>query len=213
MTAVASWHTEFPGQLAGSVYAAAGSRLAAAHVLADQGLGVHIDVMAASEGLPVGVSLVELQTISATVDRGRIGVHLIGSGDFVDAVLPKILLLHPGVVFLPWRTFTGERVAAIRSAGCGAWIALWREWDGAGAPPWFTEPDGVLVMLIEPGSADSCRVDRLSLVTACAAGCAGLPVAVDGGITEAVARRCAAAGVTQMIVGRALLTPDRREAI
>ena len=213
MTAVASWHTEFPGLLAGSVYAAVGSRLAAAQTLADEGLDVHIDVMAASEGLPAGVSLVELQTISATVDRGRIGVHLIGSGEFVDAVLPKILLLHPGVVYLPWQTFTAERVAAIRAAGCAAWIALWREWDGSGEPPWFTEPDGVLVMLIEPGTTDRCQVDRLTLVTACATGSTGLPVAVDGGITEDVARRCAAAGVTQMIVGRALLTSERREAI
>ena len=80
MTALASWHADFPGLLAGSVYAAPGSRVAAAQTLADAGLDVHVDVMAVSEGLPAGVSLAELQMISAAVDRSRIGVHLIGSG-------------------------------------------------------------------------------------------------------------------------------------
>jgi hypothetical protein len=213
MTALASWHTDFPGMLAGSVYAAPGSRLFAAQTLAEEGLDVHIDVMAASEGLPVGVSLAELQMISAAVDRHRVGVHVIGSGDFVDAVLPKILALHPGVVFLPWHTFTADRVVAVRAAGGKAWIALWREWDGVGDPQWPSVPDGVLVMLIEPGTRDTCRLDRLDLVTACTTQFSDLPVAVDGGITEEVAPLCAASGIRQMVVGRALLTSERREAI
>jgi hypothetical protein len=95
MSALAQWHEDFSGSLAGSVYAASGSRVAAAQELADAELDVHIDVMAVSEGLPAGVSLAELQMISAAVDRRRIGVHLIGSADFVDAVLPKILALRP----------------------------------------------------------------------------------------------------------------------
>ncbi|MDT5155566.1 MAG: hypothetical protein QOI01_7299 [Mycobacterium sp.] len=213
MTALASWHTDFPGMLAGSVYAAPGSRLFAAQTLVEEGLDVHIDVMAASEGLPVGVSLAELQMISAAVDRHRVGVHVIGSGDFVDAVLPKILALHPGVVFLPWRTFTADRVVAVRAAGGKAWIALWREWDGVGDPQWPSAPDGVLVMLIEPGTRDTSRLDRLDLVTACTTQFSDLPVAVDGGITEEVAPLCAASGIRQMVVGRALLTSERREAI
>jgi pentose-5-phosphate-3-epimerase len=213
MTALASWHTDFPGMLAGSVYAAPGSRLFAAQTLAEEGLDVHIDVMAASEGLPAGVSLAELQMISAAVDRHRIGVHVIGSGDFVDAVLPKILALHPGVVFLPWQTFTADRVVAVRAAGGKAWIALWREWDGVGDPQWLSVPDGVLVMLIEPGTRDTCLLDRLDLVTACTTQFSDLPVAVDGGITEEVAPLCAASGIRQMVVGRALLTSERREAI
>jgi hypothetical protein len=213
MTALASWHHDFPGLLAGSVYAATGSRVAAAQALAETGLDVHVDVMAVSEGLPAGVSLAELQMISAAVDRQRIGVHLIGSGEFVDAVLPKILALRPGVVFLPWQAFTLARAQAIRAAGGSAWIAVWREWDGLGDPPWPTDPDGVLVMLIEPGTRDRCRLDRLGVVTACTARFSKLPVAVDGGVTEEIAPLCAAAGVHQMVVGRALLTSERMEAI
>lgn len=213
MTALASWHADFPGALAGSVYAAPGPRAAAAQVLAERGLDVHVDVMAASEGLPVGVSLADLQAISVAVDRHRIGVHLIGSATFVDAVLPKVLACQPGVVFLPWHAFTDERADAVRAAGSSAWIAVWREWDGLEAPRWPANPDGVLVMLIEPGTRDRCRLDRLGLVTACTARHSELPVAVDGGVTEEIAPLCVAAGVRQMVVGRALLTRDRKEAM
>jgi pentose-5-phosphate-3-epimerase len=213
MTGLAPWHTGYPGLLAGSVYAAPGSRLSAAQTLAEAGVDVHVDVMAVSEGLPAGVSLAELQMISLAVDRHRIGVHVIGSGDFVDAVLPKILALRPGVVFLPFRTFTTERVHAIHAAGGSAWIAVWREWDGSGDPRWAADPDGVLVMLIEPGTRDHCRLDRLGLVTACTTRFSELPIAVDGGVTEEVAPLCVAAGVQQLVVGRALLTSERREAI
>ena len=45
---------------------------------------------------------------------------------------------------------------AIRAAGGAAWIAVWREWDGARRSTWPTDPDGVLVMLIEPGTRDRC---------------------------------------------------------
>jgi len=214
MTALAPWHAGFPGLLAGSVYAAPGSKLCAAQTLADTGLGVHIDVMAGCEGLPAGVSLTELQTISTAIDTHRVGVHLIGSDDFVDAVLPTVLAERPGVVFLPWQAFSPERADAIRAAGGSAWIAVWREWDGLGDPQWPSEPDGVLVMLIEPGSLDRCRLDRINLVTACTARFTDMPVGVDGGVTEDVAALCAAAGARHMVVGRALLqTSERREAI
>jgi hypothetical protein len=195
------------------VYAATDSRVAAALALTDNGLDVHVDVMAASEGLPAGVSLAELQMISNAVDRERIGVHLIGSGEFVDAVLPKILALRPRVVFLPWHAFTLARATAIRATGGSAWIAVWQEWDGLDDPPWPADPDGVLVMLIEPGTRDRCRLDRLGLVTACTTRFSEVPVAVDGGVTEEIAPLCAAAGAQQMVVGRALLTSERREAI
>ena len=213
MTALARWHEDFSGSLAGSVYAAIGSRVALAGELADAGLAVHVDVMAVSEGLPPGVSLAELQMISAVVDRQQIGVHLIGSADFVDAVLPKILALHPGVVFLPWHAFSDERANAVRASGGSAWIAVWREWDGLHDPRWPSDPDGLLVMLIEPGTRDRAHLDRLGLVTACTERFSELPVAVDGGVTEEIAPLCAAAGVSQIVVGRALLTSERKEAI
>jgi pentose-5-phosphate-3-epimerase len=108
-------------------------------------------------------------------------------------------------VFLPWTAFTERRADALRAAGSSPWIALWQEWDGVVAPPWPASPDGVLVMLIEPGTTDSCRIDRLGIVTACASENPGIPVVVDGGITEDIAPLCVTAGVESMVVGRALL--------
>jgi pentose-5-phosphate-3-epimerase len=205
---LAPWHQHFPGLLAGSVYAAEPSaRVDASRTLSAACVDVHVDVMAESEGLPAGVSLRELSDIAGAVHRSRIGVHLVGSAEFVDRTLPEILPLRPATVFLPWAAFTDERARVIRAVGAAAWIALWNEWDGMGHPQWPTPPDGVLVMLIEPGSRDRCRLDRLGIVTACAS---EMLVAVDGGITETIAPLCVTAGVQSMVVGRALLTSKER---
>lgn len=202
---LAPWHTEFAGRLAGSVYAAPPSaRLETARRLADAGLDIHIDVMAADEGLPAGVSPAEIAEIAAAVGSARLDIHLIGSPAFVDATVPDLLALAPAKIFLPWAAFTEPRAGLIRRAGSAAWIALWKEWDGFDEPHWPAVPDGVLVMLIEPGTKDRCRVERLGIVTACAP---ELPVIVDGGVTEDIAPLCITAGVESMVVGRALL-PD-----
>lgn len=206
----APWHTRFPRLLAGSVYAVPpAERVEAAAELAEAGLDVHVDLMAPGEGLPVGVGLDELRAIAALVDGERIGVQLIGSVEFVDAVLPAVLETSPGKVFLPWAAFTEDRVRLVRAGGSSPWLALWTEWDGTGAPTWPTLPDGALVMLIEPGSSDSCQVGRLELAAACAA---LVPVAVDGGVTEDVVALCVTAGVESMVVGRALLAPSKGSA-
>ncbi|MGB3482100.1 MAG: ribulose phosphate epimerase [Mycobacterium sp.] len=203
---LAPWHQRFPGRLAGSVYATSPeSRVEAAQALSEAGLDIHVDVMAEAEGLPAGVSLAELNRISVTVDEARIGVHLIGSANFVDTILASVLAVRPGVVFLPWAAFSAERADAIRAAGAQAWIALWQEWDGldeSSSPAWPSMPDGVLVMLIEPGTRDRCALGQLAVVTACAV---DLPVAVDGGVTESVAELCVTAGASSIVVGRALL--------
>lgn len=209
VTDIAEWRERFPGRVAGSVYAAAfGQRVRTARDLADAGMDVHVDVMASDEGYPAGVSLGELREIAATVQRSRIGVHLIGSAEFVDDVLPEIISTRPGRVFLPWHAFTADRAETMRVAGGAAWIALWDEWDGIGSPPWPARPDGVLVMLIEPGTSGTCRLSQLAAVSACAN---DVPVDVDGGVTEDVAPLCLTAGAETMVVGRALLAPHRAE--
>jgi hypothetical protein len=204
---LAPWHARFRGQLAGSVYAAPpGSRVIAAQALSAAGIDVHVDVMAETEGLPVGVSMASLADIVAAIGPSRVEVHLIGSAEFVDTKLLRILQLRPAKVFLPWDAFTERRADALRAVGSSAWIALWREWGGldhSSAPPWPARPDGVLVMLIEPGSRDRCAVGRLAVVTACVGD--DLPVAVDGGVTESVAELCVTAGTRSIVVGRALL--------
>ena len=168
-------------------------------------MAVHVDVMAETEGLPAGVGMAELADIVAAIGSSRVEVHLIGSAEFVDTKLLRILQLRPAKVFLPWGAFTERRADALRAVGSSAWIVLWREWDGiahSSATPWPATPDGVLVMLIEPGSRHRCAVGRLAVVTACVG---DLPVAVDGGVTESVAELCVTAGARSVVVGRALL--------
>lgn len=210
MIPLASWHHRFPGQVAGSVYAAA-DRARAGRAFADAGLDVHVDMMATDEGLPQGVSVGEVRELAKTVDRSRIGVHLIGSAAFVDAVLPDVLAVQPAKVFLPWHAFTDDRISAAHAVGSAAWIVVWDEWDGNGSPAWPAPPDGALVMLIEPGTAGTCRLGQLAVVAACAA---ELPVNVDGGVTEHAAPLCITAGAESMVVGRALLatSPSERKA-
>lgn len=208
-TGITEWRERFPGRVAGSVYAAAAAdRVRIARELADAGMDVHVDVMASDEGHPAGVSLGELREIAATVQRSRIGVHLIGSAAFVDAVLPEVLSTRPGKVFLPWHAFTADRAEAVRGVGSAAWIALWNEWDGNGSPSWPVRPDGALVMLIEPGTSGTSRLGQLAAVSSCAN---EVPVGVDGGVTEDVAPLCLTAGAESMVVGRALLSPRHVE--
>ena len=136
---IAPWHTDYPGRIVGSVYAAApGDRTSFAAELVDAGLGVHVDIIAEAEGLPAGVSLAELQEISDRIRPARVDVHLIGSTAFVDDMLPEVLAVGPARVFLPWAAFTDRRAIAVRAARATAWIALWQEWSDATttvAPP------------------------------------------------------------------------------
>lgn len=206
---LAFWRQSFPGRVAGSVYTVPpAERTRTARDLADAGLDVHVDMMASDEGYPVGVGIDGLRDIAAAVDPERVGVQLIGSAVFVDAVLPEVLSTRPGKVFLPWHVFTADRADAVRAAGGAAWIACWDEWDGNGSPPWPASPDGALVMLIEPGTSGTCRLSQLAVVSAFAN---EVPVNVDGGVTEDVAPLCLTAGAESMVVGRALLAPRLQE--
>lgn len=203
---IAPWHTDYPGLLAGSVYAAPPQRRSEfAAELVDAGLGVHVDVMAESEGLPAGVSLDECHEISERIGPSRLEIHLIGSAEFAENTLPALLDLQPARVFLPWAAFTARRAAEIRAAGSTAWITIWQEWTDrrrGEEPHWHAPPDGALVMLIEPGTSAHCRPARLGIAASYAT---WLPVIVDGGITEDIAPLCVTAGVEAMVVGRALL--------
>ena len=117
-----------------------------------------------------------------------------------------MLAARPGRVFLPWSTFTDRRADIIRGADVRAWITLRDEWDGASAPRWPADPDGVLVALTEPGSNDSCRGEQqVKVASECASQFPAFPVMVEGGVTQSFARVSVAAGVQQMVVSRALL--------
>jgi pentose-5-phosphate-3-epimerase len=198
---LAVWHRRFPGLIAGSVHEVALiDRPAFTRLLSMAGLTVHVHATAGERNAGGRWLAVEVAHPSP------IDVHVIGSEAFVDDVLPAVLAARPRRVFLPWSVFTDRRADIIRGADVRAWITLWDEWDGTSVPRWPADPDGVLVMLAAPGTNDSCRAEQqLKVVSACTSLFPAFPVMVEGGVTQSLASLCVAAGVQQMVVGRALL--------
>jgi len=197
---LALWHRNFPGLIAGSIHEVApADRPALARLLSAHGLTVHVHATSGSD-------IAGLWTAVAATHPAPIDVHMIGSEAVVDDMLPAVLAARPGRVFLPFSAFTDHRAAVIRGADVRAWITVWDEWDDTSAPRWPADPDGVLVMLTEPGMTDGCRgAQHVKVAAACASQFPAVPVMVEGSITESFAPVCVAAGVQQMVVGRALL--------
>lgn len=212
MLELAAWHDGFPGALAVSVFAAEPqSRLFAAELMASVGVDVHVEIMASMEGLPTGMSLTTLREIITAVSRSRVGVHLVGSVEYVDRILPRILPLRPAAVYLPWWAYNDDRARAVRGSGGAPWITVFDQCADFAVPRWptSTAPDGVLVMLSRPGTPEELRLENLDIVAACSA---QLPVAVDGGITEEVAALSIAAGARMVVVGRSLVLNPPEES-
>lgn len=193
--ALAPWHVDHVIHLAGSIYAAApGRRVDAARALVDAGIAVHVDVMVPNEGLPRGIDVDELDDIAAQVPTDMLGVHLIGSASGIRGLLPSIP--ECADLYLP--------IGIRDRRATRLWAAVWDEFDDS-AP---TEADldgydGVLVMLLEPGTSGAADLSRLALVEAFSRRTA---VTVDGGVTPESIPRCRSAGATTLVVGRALLT-------
>ncbi len=92
-----------------------------------------------------------------------------------------------------------EHLQAARREGLTVWCEL-----PQGDPPAAVDgADGRLVMLIRPGTTDAADPLELGAVRDFVG---RVPVGVDGGITEDIARACADLGANPIISGRALLT-------
>jgi pentose-5-phosphate-3-epimerase len=186
--------------LAGSIYAVpAPDRAAVAGLLAEQKLWVHADVFSNSDqGVSPGL-IVELADSGAA----RIDVHLLSRGalDALDTVC------RPGVarVTVPFENVDDIAGIAqrVRAAGAQPWLAV--------APGTALEEcvdaarhvDGLLVMLLEPGTRS--RPD-LKLLSKVADARGQYPVGVDGGVGEANLAKVLAAGASYVVIGRRLFT-------
>lgn len=186
---------------AGSLYAVEPVlRRAAACQLAEAGWWVHVDVIVPARGPLRGVSLEDLAAVRSALPQARVEVHLVdlAATDRIGAVLEEVLLSTPDRVVLPdrWCTTDGHRV---RGAGAQLWVELDRS-------PLLTDVavDGVLVMLIEPGTTQTIDLTRLAAIASLPAGTA---IGVDGGVGPEHEAQCVAAGVRHLVSGRALLNP------
>ena len=192
-TILPSWCLGLEGLLAGSVYAcAAGTRVDAAGALVNAGIRVHVDVMVPAEGLPAGVDDNELVELARAVPVDMLDIHLIGSVSGVEqriSTIPRCDHLYVPIGVRPDRPG-------------GTWAVVWDEFDVIPPTPADIDGyDGVLVMLLEPGTSSVADFERLRLVDLFARFC---DVGVDGGVTPYSIPHCRSAGATTMVVGRAL---------
>lgn len=182
-------------------------RFAAARQLTEQGWWLHVDVLAAP--VPDGVSAEELRRVRAELPDARVEVHVMDLGGDYAGALDTALKHRPDRMVLP-----ATRCAAdgplVRATGAELWSE--RHHDPLPDVPL----DGVLLMLIDPGTRATCDLTRLRHLADVPA---GTPVGVDGGVSREHLEAVQAAGVRHVVVGRALLSqqhpepPQRREEI
>ncbi|MGW4337131.1 hypothetical protein ACWEK5_30640 [Rhodococcus koreensis] len=191
--------------LAGSLYAVpATDRAAAAHLLGARGLWIHADVFADAD---MGVSL-DLITRLADDGTGPIDVHLLTAG----ALTALDVVCRPGIarVTFPYEgTDDIEAVAArVRSVGAQPWLAL-----APGTPldqcsSHLAHVDGLLVMLIEPGTRETADLTQLTKVDRVHP---HLAAGVDGGVDETNLDHILTAGTGYVVVGRRLFTRSHHQ--
>ena len=200
------WHREYPDfTVGGSLYAVQpGQRVQAAELLAGNRCRVHVDVIIGHDGANRGVTWEELQAVRDAVPTARVDLHLIflhGSTPDDEAQALQVAASHA----MESLAINGGRAARhldwltrLRSDG----VLLLEE-----LPPETTAPvldgrvDGALVMFIAPGTKDTADLGQLDKVQRLAR---ALPVAVDGGVTRAVAHESYERGAGYLISGRDL---------
>jgi ribulose-phosphate 3-epimerase len=133
---------------------------------------------------------------------GRLDVHLVTP--LASAMLERVC--RPGVarVTVPLEFTPDVRAAAgaIRAGGAQAWVAVAPATPLSRLEACLDAIDGVLIMLIEPGStdlADIALVDKVALASH------RIAVGVDGGVDDAVIDACLVAGAQYVVAGRRLL--------
>lgn len=201
------WHSRVNATVAASLFALPEpDRLGGARVAHEAGLWVHADVILTSGETGfhnVGVGLDVIRQALCLGEGVAVDVHVMlldrapGWEASVHAVAQE--LAGWGV-----RRISAEEhlLPILRRAGDAAewWLEVWPPRDSltSGA-----EHDGILVMLIEPGSTGAADTSGVAEAITAAG---ELPVGVDGGVTEEVASECVHAGSRYLVSGRALLS-------
>ncbi len=185
-------------ELAGSLYALPPrDRARGAELLHRHGLWVHADVFADDTA---GVDL-DLVADLAAAGTGRLDIHLLTAG-----ALPALdVVCRPGVDRITFAAEGVEDVAVvagrIRAAGVSPWLAVAPATPLADCAEALGHVDGVLVMLLEPGTRRPADLGQLAKVRAKAT---SLPAGVDGGVDAAGLPPILTAGARYVVAGRSL---------
>jgi ribulose-phosphate 3-epimerase len=185
-------------ELSGSIYAVPpAQRPAVAQLLAEQMIWVHADVFADAR---TGVSL-DLIGELADGGVGPVDVHLLTAG----ALEALDVVCRPGVaqVTFPFEGVPDDPAVAarIRAAGARPWLAIAPGTTLEACADALPHVDGLLVMLLEPGTSGRSDPAILAKVSRASA---AMPVGVDGGVGEDNLGDVLAAGATYVVVGRRL---------
>jgi ribulose-phosphate 3-epimerase len=189
--------------LAGSIYAVAeADRLAAARRLEHAGLWIHADVIM-DDGTHRGI---ELSLVRTLCERriGPLDIHVIAPE--LDGLIDEICAQKVDRVTFPFESCSDYAAVAdtaeqVRASGAAAWLAVAPATELASVRPCFDLVDGLLVMLIEPGSTGAADP---TLATRAGQTRRVLPVGVDGGVNSVNLGACLQAGADYVVSGRAL---------
>lgn len=187
--------------ISGSLYAAPpAQRHEVARALSQSHCWIHADMFSPEAK---GVRLAEIDRLLAE-GLGPVDVHLLC--DEAMGALPFLMgKAFRRVTFPVGGPFDARQTAlALREAGISPWVALSPERETEICRDLIPHIDGVLVMLIRPGSKDEADLRLLNKIPALAA--MGAEVGVDGGMTEESLSQARAAGATYFVVGRRLFT-------
>ncbi|MBK3564735.1 hypothetical protein [Streptomyces sp. MBT62] len=193
--------------LAGSIYAVVeAQRLAAARQLARAGLWIHADVITDDRGHR-GVDLSLVHTL-AEQRVGPLDVHVIAPEPELGGLIEEISAWQVDRVTFPFESCpdpaaVADTVERIRASGAAAWLAVAPATELAAVRPYFELLDGLLVMLIEPGSTGTAD---LTLTAKAGQTPPALPAGVDGGVDADNLAACLRAGADYVVSGRALLS-------
>ncbi|MTD16296.1 hypothetical protein GIS00_20355 [Nakamurella sp. YIM 132087] len=178
----------------------AGRRITAAGLLRASAMWTHIDVMDVPFAGRTGVPVHEIAALVAV--SHRVDVHLMVErpDDMLSAVAaggPDRITVHLERLADPAGT-----AKTIRELGPSPWLAVSPETSPVEVEAVARHFDGVLVMLLTPGSTGSARTGRLHI----AARLCGLGhVGVDGGVDATNLPDVLDAGVGYVVAGRALI--------
>jgi len=193
------------GELALSLYAVPPPlRTAIALRAMQEGLWIHVDIMRDSLGRDRGVDLATLREIT---DSGqyRVDVHLIG--DVATAAFDEVCALGCTRVTVASECCTdiAGMSAAAHGSGVQLWIAIAPPTDVEDLLPMVSVVDGVLVMLLKPGTHEPADLSLLSKARILAS---LLPVGVDGSVGVSNVNACLEAGARYIVSGRGLIQPN-----
>jgi pentose-5-phosphate-3-epimerase len=191
--------------LAGSLYAVPpDGRHDIARLLVRERLWVHADVFAdPAAGVDLG-----LITELADAGVGPIDVHLLTA----EALNALPVICRPGIARITFPFEGAPDIAGtarqVRACGAQAWLAISPATTVTEAAEAARDVDGLLVMLLEPGTQDAADLGLLAKVQTAGS---HAPVGADGGIGEHNLTSVLRAGAGYVVIGRGLFTGPAAE--